>query len=138
MNNKAQIDGGEAMIQNALGAYLQARNSMIDIDPDSPHLDEDILTAFVEGNLSESESRPVISHMTDCAYCLHVSAELIKLDLAFADDSRVAEVPVTAPASVGEVLGGILKRIFGSNEGAVFAHEEKPEDEEDDSVDKEE
>jgi len=126
------------MIQHALGAYLQARNTLVNVDPDSRHLDEDVLTAFVEGNLSERESKPVVSHMADCSYCLHVSAELIKLDLAFAEESGIADIPATAPASVGEVLGGIMKRIFGSNDGAVFAHEEKSEEEESESADNEE
>ena len=129
MNNKGQMDRGEQLIQSALGAYLQAQSSLIDVDPQAKHLDEDILTAFVEGNLSENEARPVVSHMADCSYCLHVSAELIKLDLAFTDEPRVAEAPVSEPSKVGEVLGRILSRIFGSNDGAVFALEEKQEDE---------
>ena len=128
MVNKGQLNRGEQMIQNALGAYLQARSAFIDVDPGSQHLDEDVLTAFVEGNLSENEAGPAISHMTGCSYCLHVSAELIKLGLEFADEPRAIAPPAAEPTRVGEVLGGILSRIFGSGDGAVFALEEKSED----------
>lgn len=128
MNNKGQLDRGEQMIQGALGAYLQARSSLIDVDAEARHLDEDVLTAFVEGNLNESEANPVISHLADCSFCLHVSAELIRLDMAFANEVRPIQSAETEPAGVGEVLGKILSRIFGPGDGAVFAHEEKAED----------
>ena len=42
------------------------------------------------------------------------------------------EIAESEPAGVGEVLGGILSRIFGSNDGAVFALEEKDEEEKND------
>ncbi|NNE68590.1 MAG: hypothetical protein HKN33_18640 [Pyrinomonadaceae bacterium] len=129
MNNKEHTNRDEQLIQNALGAFLRARNGLSNVDSESQHLDEDVLSAFVEGSLSESEAKPVVSHMADCGYCLHVSAELIKLDLAFADEARPAALPEAEPSKVSEVLGGILSRIFGTNDGAVFAHEEKSEDE---------
>jgi hypothetical protein len=34
------------------------------------------------------------------------------------------------PASVSSVLSGILSRIFGTSEAAVFAHEEKTDENE--------
>lgn len=125
MNTKGQLNQPEEKIQSALGNFLRAHKTTLDSSAHKSHLDDDMLTAFVEGNLSEAEAKPVVSHLADCGYCLHVSAELIKLDLAFAEETRVIEAPATEPASVGSVLSGILEKIFGSSDSAVFAHEEK-------------
>jgi anti-sigma factor RsiW len=103
-------------------------------------LDEDTLTAFVEGNLSPRESAPAISHLVDCSFCRHVTAELVRLDFAFADEA--APLPATAqqsePASVSDVLSNLLSRIFGStSDSAVLAHQE-PEEEKKEVEDKKE
>jgi hypothetical protein len=57
--------------------------------------------------------------------------ELARLEMHFAEqDEPVALRDTTSePVSVSSVLNGILSRIFGSSEAAVFAHEEKTEDE---------
>lgn len=128
MSSKGQMNQAESMMQAALGAFLQTRVSPTNPESFPVHPDEDILTAFVEGNLGETESRPVISHLADCSFCLHVSAELIKLESAFADDIPALPPAVPDSKGIGEVLSGIVARIFGSDEGAVFAHEEKEEE----------
>jgi hypothetical protein len=93
-------------------------------ETNSDHLDEDMLTAFVEGNLTEQEAKPVSTHLVGCSFCRHITAELIKLDYAFAEDSQAVPVTNAEPTKVADVLSGILSRIFGGNDGAVFAHEE--------------
>ncbi len=128
MNSKGQMDGSELKIQSALGAFLRSRKSLADYDH-SDHLDEDVMTAFVEGGLSEAEAGPITFHLTNCSFCRHVSAELIKLDAVFAEAPPVFETPVPEPNRVGEVLKGVLSRIFGGSDAAVFAHEEKEKDE---------
>ena len=134
MNTKGHLNPAESKIQTALAAFLRSRGPD-ETESSARHLDDDVLTAFVEGNLSDREAMPVVSHLVDCTFCLHVSAELIKLDTAFAADTAVVSEPVTEPEGIGSVLEGILSRIFGSGERAVFAHEEqdgeekeKPED----------
>ncbi len=132
MNNEGQMSRSELKIQTALGAFLQMRGALIDTNPGTEHLDEDVLTAFVEGTLSENEATPVVSHLSSCNFCLHVSSELIKLESAFAEETRPAVLLESEPVKVGSVLSGILSRIFGTGENAVFAHEEKIEPDEDD------
>lgn len=49
----------------------------------SSHLDEDAICAFVEGQLDEAESLPIISHLVACASCRHNTAQLIRLESRF-------------------------------------------------------
>ncbi len=136
MNNEGQMSRSELQIQTALGSFLQMRGALIETNSGTEHLDEDVFTAFVEGTLSETEAAPVVSHLSSCNYCLHISAELIKLESAFVEESRPVVLSEPEPVKVGSVLNGILSRIFGTGENAVFAHEEKSEDEDaDESAD---
>ena len=139
MDSKAQMNEAELKIQRALGLFLGSQENWNDPARHQSHVDEDMITAFVEGNLSEKEAKPVVSHLVDCSFCLHVSAELVRLEAAFADEPLVIKETAEESAGVGRVFSGILEKIFGSTESAVFAHEEKDEEsEEDRSSDSEE
>lgn len=128
MKNEAQ-NTHDIKIQGLLGQYLKLRASDRDLTQTGEwHLDDDSLNAFVEGNLSEREAAPMLTHLIDCSFCRHVTAELVKLDLAFAETENAAFIEERQPSSVSEVLSGILSRIFGTNDGAVFAHQESEED----------
>ena len=122
-------------IQGLLGRYLDLHASGHDTTaPGVYHLDEDSLSAFAEGNLSEREAVPIISHLVDCSYCRNVTTELIRLDMAFAEPAPIQrQVAEESPARISEVLGRVLSRIFGTADGAVFAHHET-----DDEADKKE
>lgn len=118
-------------IQGLLEQYLSTRNShKSSIGETSLHLDEDSLAAFAEGNLSQREAAPVISHLVACGFCRHKTAALLTLDLEFAaeDEARVP-IDVAEPSKISKVLNGVLSKIFGSTEEAVFAHNEEDEDE---------
>jgi hypothetical protein len=123
-------------IQGILGRYLELRSRGVGRNDAIGHLDEDTLNAFTEGTLSERETLPIVDHLTDCSFCRHRTVELVRLGLDFTDmDAPVIVQESSEPASIASVLNGILSRIFGSGEAAVFAHEEK---EKDDEKDKEE
>jgi hypothetical protein len=131
MGNTQPNNTETVRIQGLLGRYLELRSRRTGQTDIIAHLDEDTLNAFTEGTLSERESLPVISHLTDCTFCRHKTVELVQLALQFADMDAPVQVRETSePASVASVLNGILSRIFGSGEAAVFAHEE-PEKEDD-------
>ena len=132
MENNEIMDTQIRKIQGLLGRYLDLHTSGHDTTaPGVSHLDEDSLSAFAEGNLSEREAVPIISHLVDCSYCRNVTTELIRLDMAFAEPAPVKrEVAEESPARVSEVLGRVLSRIFGTADGAVFAHHEKDDEEE--------
>lgn len=129
MNNKGQINSEDLKIQGLLDNYLRFRSSNAIINNDK-HLDEDTLTAFVEGNLSPRETAPALRHLVDCSFCRHVTAELVRLDFAFANEEAAVPVALrqSEPTSVSDVLSNLLSRIFGTSDSAVLAHQE-PEEE---------
>lgn len=134
MENKGQMSSQDIKIQGLIDSFLRSRSSNNNLKTEGKHLDEDSLAAFVEGNLSERESQPTINHLVDCSFCRHITTELIKLDLAFAaDETIVSAAEIEQPSKISEVLNGLLSRIFGTNENAVFAHQEKEDETENDS-----
>ena len=133
MANTQPNDTQNVKIQGILGRYLELRSRKLGRSDSVGHLDEDTLNAFSEGSLSERETLPVIDHLTDCSFCRHRTVELVRLGLDFADmDAPVVAQETSEPASIASVLNGILSRIFGSSEAAVFAHEEKEKENEKD------
>jgi len=130
MENKELINPQDIQIQGLVDRYLRSQTSNNNKILPGEHLDEDSLTAFTEGNLSAREAQPMISHLVDCSFCRHVTTELIRLDLAFADEAVQVAAVEKQPSKVSEVLNNLLSRIFGTNDGAVFAHQEKEEDSE--------
>ncbi|CAN5633116.1 hypothetical protein BH24ACI3_BH24ACI3_10310 [soil metagenome] len=129
MSNNGNMNPQEEKIQALMNSYLAARERGRD-EAVSLHVDEDSLAAFAEGRLGERESRPVVSHLVDCSFCRHVSAQLIRLTSEFAEsETETAASPIVEPARISEVLSGLLTKIFGTSDGAVFAHEEKDEEE---------
>jgi hypothetical protein len=123
MINKGQFTAAEIKIQGLLDNYLKfgaAKKNTNDY-----HLNEDSLTAFVEGRISERESKTLVQHLVDCSFCLNVTGELAKMNAVFAEDAISIPSIAKEPTRVSEILGGILNKIFGTSDGAVFAHEEK-------------
>ena len=120
----------EKGIQGLLEQYLATRGSLkSSIGETSLHLDEDSLSAFAEGNMSQRESAPVVSHLVSCGFCRHKTAALVTLDLELAaqDDPRTVQ-ELAEPTKISGVLNGILSKIFGPSDAAVFAHNEEDKD----------
>src|SRR5215203_2868312 len=100
MENTGKINIEEIRIQGLLDRYLNRQSAASGLSTQQNHLDEDSLTAFVEGNLSARESKPIVSHLVDCSFCRHVTAELVRLDLAFADENVNAVVQESQPSKI--------------------------------------
>ena len=86
------------------------------------HLDEDAMSAFVDGLLSENETRSIISHLTSCGSCRGFTARLIRLESTFTaeDESKMAE---ETPSRLRRFLEGITSQVIPSgSEDAVFAY----------------
>jgi hypothetical protein len=127
MENKITLNPQELQIQGILDRYLASGNNRIAAE--GSHVEDDLLSAFVEGTLNRRESDSIVTHLIDCGFCRHTTAELVRLDLAFAEEAPAQIAAQAEPSKISEVLSGIFSKIFGTTDGAVFAHEEKDEDE---------
>ena len=129
--NELKMNKQETMIQGALAEYLISRKTSNKV---TPHIDQDTLAAFTEGTLNARESQPVVTHLVDCSFCRHITAELVRLDLEFAGEPAESRVETTSsPTKISEVLSGLFAKMFGTTEDTVFAHredEEKKDEEE--------
>lgn len=130
MENKGLVNPQDIQIQGLLDRYLHRRVSDAIQVIEGEHLNEDSLTAFTEGTLSEREAQPITRHLVDCSFCREMTTELIRLDSAFAEEEIQVVAAENQPSKISEVMNNLLSRIFGANDGAVFAHEEKAEDSE--------
>ncbi len=138
MENMGKLEAEDLKIQGLMDGYLKSRPSSKISAAEGSHLDEDALAAFVEGNLNEREARPIIGHLIDCSFCRHITADLVRLDLAFAENEVISPIPENhQPVKVSAVLSGLLSRIFGTSDGAVFAHNEEEDKKKDLEKDKE-
>lgn len=130
MGNNEQMSSQELKIQAMIGRFLESRNAVPRNESVGPHLDEDSFSAFTEGRLSEREAKPMITHLVDCSFCRNVTAELVRMDIAFAETETIAPAAAAEPTRVSDVLSSLFSKIFGSSDGAVFAHHETEESEE--------
>src|SRR5215203_335074 len=121
MDNTKRSSIEEQKIQSLLEAFLLSRKSLKSSAAETSfHVDEDFLSAFTEGNLSQRESMPIVSHLATCGFCRHKTAELVRLDVAFrSDEENTRTVPSAEPHRISDVLSGLLAKIFGNADGAV-------------------
>lgn len=129
MASDLKFNTPEERTQRLIGRYLKALEIRSrSTAANGPHMDEDTLSAFVEGSLSERETAPVIRHLVDCSFCRHVSTELIRLDAALVD-KPYEQITATesSPTRISDVLSRLFSKILGQNEGAVFAHNDEQE-----------
>lgn len=133
MEDTKNMGGEEAKIQSLLEAFFRSRPTLKSSAAETSfHLDEDSLAAFAEGNLAERESAPMVDHLVRCGFCRHKTVELLRLSLEF-EGVAPEPAPLTTaseqPSKISEVLTGLLAKIFGSSpDQAVFAHEEKKDE----------
>lgn len=128
MSQNEVTNSQDLRIQKLLNAFLRLRASGGKSSVKIQHLDEDSFAAFVEGSVGEREAQSILSHLVECSFCRNVTAELVKLDYAFADEEIRVGGASDAPAKVSEVLGTLLSRIFGGGDAVVFAHQEAEEE----------
>jgi hypothetical protein len=94
------------------------------------HLDEDALSAFTEGRLSETESAPVVRHLVACSFCRHITAQLVRLDSEVGETTQTPATPASEePGRIRRLLDNLAGRVFPSHDDdAVFAYHASAED----------
>ena len=118
--------------QRLLDLYFASASSpsSIGVDKNLKHLDADTLAAFVESSLSLRETEPVVSHLVECGFCRKSSAELIRLQFQFSAEPARMVAKESETSRISEVLSGLLQKILGTSDAAVFAHEESDQNKE--------
>lgn len=87
------------------------------------HLDEDALSAFVEGRLTEQEAAPVIQHLVACGFCRRITAQLVRLESEIGPVEESAPGAADEPGRIRRLLDDLSSRVFPQPEGdAVFAY----------------
>lgn len=94
-----------------------------------PHLDEDALSAFVEGRLSEIESAPITSHLVSCNSCRRFTAQLIRLESEIGEREEAASPLPEAPepGRIRSLLENLAARVLPVSD-EVFAYHAPAED----------
>jgi len=102
------------------------------------HLDEDAVSAFVEGRIEENESASIVSHLVACGTCRGATARLIRLESLAMDDDDVI-VPEHNPSRLRQWLEDLAAQVVPSTgEDAVFAYQNPDTDQAADDLAKQE
>ena len=111
-----------ALVDQRLKAVAAAELSRV---PGGPHLDEDVIAAFVEGRLREDECSPVLSHLAACSLCRRTSAQIVQFE------NQIDDEPVIEAEEPGhfESLWSKFNSLLSSGEDVVFAYQNPDEDE---------
>jgi hypothetical protein len=97
--------------------------------PTGAHMDEDALSVFVEGRLSDSEAAPIIKHLVSCASCRRITAQLIRLYTEIATEAPPTRVVSEGPGRIRRLLADLAARVLpSSGQDAVFAYHAPADD----------
>lgn len=124
--NNRETEGIRLMIHQHLQRNAMAAPPVLT----DAHLDEDALSAFVEGRLTETESSPVIQHLVGCGFCRRASAQLIRLESELGPmEAGASEAERDEPGRIRTLLDNLASRVLPQSEGdAVFAYHAPAED----------
>src|SRR5215468_561103 len=112
------------MIAQRLKAVAAAELSQV---PSQPHLDEDMIAAFVEGRLQQNECQPVLAHLAACGACRRVSAQMVQVENQI--DAEPANDVEEEPGRLEALLAKFGPLVPSTSEEVVFAYQ-NPEDKE--------
>lgn len=136
MEHLKDLSTDNLKIHDLLDRYFASRRALkTSTTVTSSHLDEDSLSTFVEGSITAREAEPVLTHLVECRFCLHKTAELVRLDLEV-DEAGWTEASEhsSQPVNISTVLTDLFSKIFGTSDNAVFAHEGRDDEGESDTT----
>ncbi|HEY0404234.1 MAG TPA: zf-HC2 domain-containing protein [Pyrinomonadaceae bacterium] len=91
------------------------------------HLDEDALSAFIEGRLSDRESGPIVSHLVGCNSCRRFTAALMRLESEVGDAEAIERPADEEPGRIRRLLEDLAARVLPVSD-EVFAYHAPAED----------
>ena len=119
-----ELEVVQAMVHCRLNSVTSVKTEPVSA---TLHLDEDAMSAFVEGQLSDHETRSIISHLTLCGFCRDFTARLIRLESTFTPDEESTMVEET-PSRLRRFLERFASQVIpSSGEDAVFAYQNPDE-----------
>jgi hypothetical protein len=123
--NNRETEGIRRMIHQHLQRHaVIAQPAAADV-----HLDEDALSAFVEGRLTETESAPVIQHLVACGFCRRATAHLVRLESELLPVEESGPDMAQEPGRIRRLLDDLASRVLPQSEGdAVFAYHAPADD----------
>jgi hypothetical protein len=89
--------------------------------PAGPHVDEDLIAAFVEGRLTDTECKPVLSHLAACGLCRRTSAQFVQLENQI--DADIVPPADEEPGRLEALLTRLRASAPSASEEVVFAYE---------------
>jgi len=129
----AETEGIRQLIDRRLKTRLAAEAVVGHFDD---HLDEDAISAFVEGRLEEAESASLIAHLVQCASCRYMTAQLVRLESQL--DSESEATAEEGPGRLRSFIDRLAAHLTPSfEEDAVFAYQDPEPDQEAESVSEE-
>jgi hypothetical protein len=120
-----RLNQGDKQFEGVLSLYLQQRQLSKGASNNQSHLDEDYLSAFVEGALTQSQAAPILKHLVDCVLCRRVTAQLAQLSIAFDDAQFNSDNAETNKSNWRELWNTLTESVFRPHDNAVIAHEEE-------------
>lgn len=96
--------------------------------PAGPHIDEDMIAAFVEGRLADDECPPVLSHLATCGLCRRASAQFVQLENQI-DAEVSADAADEEPGRLEAMLSRLRSAVPSVGEEVVFAYQNPDQEE---------
>jgi len=120
-----QFNQENQQIGQLLGAFLKSKKSET---LTAAHLDEDSISAFVDGTLSNREAEPIMKHLVGCSPCRKITAQLARL--AEELNEQPEAMPSAAPQTsrLQQFLQTLGLSSLGLGDEAVFAHNDSAEE----------
>jgi hypothetical protein len=119
-------------VRRMVQQHLKGRASLATASSVGTHLDEDALSSFVEGRLSQQESAPLVRHLVGCNSCRNITAQLIRLDteLSFTEaEQQPQRHAEEEPGRIRALLAGLASRVLpSSDDDTVFAYHAPADD----------
>jgi len=110
------------MIAQRLKAVAAAELTNV---PAQSHLDEDVITAFVEGRLVGDECQPVLAHLAACGACRRTSAQMVQMENQI-DAEVTGDIP-EEPSRLESLISRLGSILPSTGEDVVFAYQNPEE-----------
>jgi hypothetical protein len=116
------------LVRRMVHEHLRRRASLTPASLVGAHLDEDKLSAFVEGRLGDKESAPVTRHLVSCGSCRNITAQLVRLDTELSGVETETPAQAEEPGRIRRLLADLAARVLPSSEGDVVFGYHAPAD----------